>query len=438
MSSEDESEVLSDQEEVVEFSDDASFADLGLCEELCESVAAVGWTTPTGIQRATLPYALKGRDLIGLAETGSGKTGAFALPILQRLIENPQRLFAVVLAPTRELCVQISEQFGALGALIHVETCTIVGGLDMVTQAMELAKKPHIIVASPGRLIDHLENTKGFNLKSIKFLVMDEADRLLSMDFEDALNRLVQILPRRRTTYLFSATMTKRVSKLKKASLRNPANISLSNKYDTVKNLVQTWQLVPHAQKWAFAAAFAKYYANQTMIAFCNSCKGAHLLACFFRQYGLLSVTLHGQMTQAQRLGALTTFKAKERKILVATEVGSRGLDIPNVDIVLNFDVPTGSKDYVHRVGRTARAGKSGKALTVVTQYDVEPFQKIEAALGHQLPQADDVTRDMWTKEMEQANNFYRQAAEEVKQFEGVGKKRFRSSGGKSAMKKRR
>eukprot|EP01038_Epipyxis_sp_PR26KG_P007602 gene7602-10351_t len=212
-----------------------TFQSLGVVEALCSAITAVGWSKPTDIQAASIPSALKGRDIIGLAETGSGKTGAFAIPILQSLLANPQRLYAVILAPTRELAFQINEVFDALGASIALHCVCIVGGIDMITQAIALAKKPHIIVATPGRLVDHLQNTKGFNLRNLKFLVMDEADRMLSMDFEEEINQILAVIPRERNTYLFSATMTSKVAKLQKASLIDPVKVEVSNKFQTPK-----------------------------------------------------------------------------------------------------------------------------------------------------------------------------------------------------------
>ena len=193
----------------------------------------------------TYVYCATGKDVIGLAETGSGKTGAFALPILQNLLETPQRLFALVLTPTRELAFQISEQFEALGARIGLKSCVIVGGIDMMTQALQLAKKPHIIIATPGRLIDHLENTKGFHLKTLKYLVMDEADRILNMDFEVEVDKILKVIPKDRRTYMFSATMTKKVQKLQRASLRNPVKVEVSTKYTTVDKLIQSYLFIP-------------------------------------------------------------------------------------------------------------------------------------------------------------------------------------------------
>mmetsp|Transcript_86250 Transcript_86250/g.134872 ORF Transcript_86250/g.134872 Transcript_86250/m.134872 type:complete len:484 (+) Transcript_86250:95-1546(+) len=365
----------------------ATFASLGVCEELCQACELMKWTAPSGIQKETIPWALQGRDIIGLAETGSGKTGAFALPIVQRLLDNPQRFFAVCLSPTRELCVQIGEQFEAIGSGIKLQTAVIVGGLDMVTQAMALAKRPHVVVATPGRLVDHLENTKGFHLRTIKYLVMDEADRLLSMDFDEALDKILEVVPRERNTFLFSATMTSKVSKLQRASLKRPVKVEVSTKHDTVKTLVQNYMFLPYKFKYTYFAALIAHFQHYASMVFVDTCLNAQKLAIFLRHLGWTSIALHGQMTQAQRLGALSGFKAREKRILVATDVASRGLDIPSVDLVINYDIPKNSKDYIHRVGRTARAGRAGRAVTLVTQYDIDLFQRIEHFLEKKLDQ---------------------------------------------------
>eukprot|EP00163_Fabomonas_tropica_P003695 TRINITY_DN13205_c0_g1_i2.p1 TRINITY_DN13205_c0_g1~~TRINITY_DN13205_c0_g1_i2.p1 ORF type:complete len:453 (+),score=104.88 TRINITY_DN13205_c0_g1_i2:203-1561(+) len=363
-----------------------TFKDLGICEQLLESTRQMGFKHPTKIQCEAIPPALEGRDVIGLAETGSGKTASFALPILQSLLENPQPLFACVLTPTRELAVQISEQFEALGSTIGVKCVVCVGGIDMVTQAIALAKKPHIVVGTPGRLLDHLTNTKGFSLRNLKYLVMDEADRLLSMDFEDELDKILKVIPREgRRTFLFSATMTQKVQKLQRASLTNPIKVQVSSKYTTVKTLVQQYLFIPAQYKDCYLAYVLNEMAGNSVIVFTSTCNACRRVALLLRNLGFGAVPMHGQMSQQKRLGALNHFKTGHRNILIATDVASRGLDIPSVDLVINFDIPTHSKDYVHRVGRTARAGRAGRAVTFVTQYDVELYQRIEALLGTKL-----------------------------------------------------
>lgn len=344
------------------------------------------WKSPTKIQREAIPVALQGKDIIGLAETGSGKTGAFALPVLQSLLENPQRLYALVLTPTRELAFQISEQFEALGSSIGVKCAVIVGGMDMMSQALMLAKKPHIIIASPGRLIDHLENTKGFSLRTLKYLIMDEADRILNLDFEKEVDKLLKVIPRERRTYLYSATMTKKVQKLQRASLQNPVKVEVSTKYTTVEKLQQSYLFIPNKYKDCYLVFILNDLAGNSFMVFCGTCNNVQRVALMLRNLGLQAVPLHGQMGQSKRLGALNKFKSKDRSILIATDVASRGLDIPHVDVVINFDIPTHSKDYIHRVGRTARAGRAGRAITFVTQYDVELYQRIEELIEKKLP----------------------------------------------------
>jgi len=365
---------------------EVTWKDLSLVDVLCTACEQLKWKAPTRIQRESIPLALQGRDIIGLAETGSGKTAAFALPILQSLLENPQRYFALILTPTRELAFQISEQFDALGSSVGVKCCVIVGGMDMMSQALVLAKKPHILIATPGRLVDHLENTKGFNLRALKYLVMDEADRILNMDFEVEVNKILKVIPRERRTMLFSATMTKKVRKLQRASLQDPVKVEVSTKYQTVDKLQQYYVFIPVKFKDVYLVHILNEMAGNSFMIFCSTCNNTIRTALMLRNLGFTAVPLHGQMSQNKRLAALTKFKARNRSTLISTDVASRGLDIPHVDVVINFDIPTHSKDYIHRVGRTARAGRSGNAITFVTQYDVELYQRIEHLIGKQLP----------------------------------------------------
>ncbi|EGY22103.1 hypothetical protein VD0002_g3336 [Verticillium dahliae] len=363
-----------------------SFADLGVVESLVEATEALGYKHPTPIQEKSIPLALEGRDVIGLAETGSGKTAAFALPVLQALLEKPSGLFAVVMAPTRELAAQIAQTFEALGSLINLRCAVIVGGLDMVQQAIALGKKPHVVVATPGRLLDHLEKTKGFSLRSLKYLVLDEADRLLDMDFGPSIDKILKFIPRERHTYLFSATMSSKVESLQRASLKDPARVSVqSNGYQVVSTLLQNYLFIPHALKDVYCVHLINSFIGQTTIVFLRTVHDTQRLAILLRTLGFSALPLHGQLSQSARLGALNKFRAGSRDILVATDVAARGLDIPNVDVVINYDLPQDSKTYIHRVGRTARAGKSGRALSLVTQYDLEIWLRIEASMGKKL-----------------------------------------------------
>ena len=303
-------------------------------------------------------------------------------------MDRPQPLFGLIMAPTRELAYQISQAFDALGSLISVRTAVLVGGMDMVPQSIALGKKPHIVVATPGRLLDHLENTKGFSLRNLKYLVMDEADRLLDLDFGPIIDKILKVLPREtRHTYLFSATMTSKVESLQRASLKNPLRVSIStDKYQTVSTLLQSYIFIPHKYKDHYLTyLLSTPFAGASCIVFTRTVNETQRISILLRSLGFGAIPLHGQLSQSARLGALGKFRARSRDILVATDVAARGLDVPSVDLVLNFDLPPDSKTYIHRVGRTARAGKSGHAISMVTQYDIEIWQRTENALGKQL-----------------------------------------------------
>ncbi|PWZ23308.1 DEAD-box ATP-dependent RNA helicase 10 [Zea mays] len=342
----------------------STFAELGICAELVEACDAMGWKEPTRIQAEAIPHALQGKDLIALAQTGSGKTGAFALPILQELLSNrqaEQSFFACVLSPTRELAIQIAEQFEALGSAIGLR-CSVVG--------------------TPGRLLDHLTETKGFSLKKIKYLVLDEADKLLNVEFEKSLDDILSEMPKDRRTFLFSATMTKKVNKLQRACLRNPAKVEVSSKYSTVDSLKQEFYFVPADDKDCYLLHVLNERLESMIMIFVRTCESTRLLALMLRNLGLKAMSISGQMSQDKRLGALNRFKAKDCNILICTDVASRGLDIQGVDMVINYDIPMNSKDYVHRVGRTARAGRSGYAVSLVNQYEAQWFVLIEQLLA--------------------------------------------------------
>ncbi|KAJ2661472.1 ribosomal RNA processing protein [Coemansia sp. RSA 1200] len=368
-----------------EASKPTTFAAIGVMKQLCEACDKLGFKAATEIQAKSIPWALEGRDVIGLAQTGSGKTAAFALPILQALWENPTPLFACVMAPTRELAYQISETFEALGSAIGARCAVIVGGMDMISQQIALSKRPHIVVCTPGRLQDHLENTKGFSLRTLKFLVMDEADRLLDMDFGPKIDQILKAIPRDRTTFLFSATMTTKVAKLQRASLSNPVKVEVSTKYSTVEKLLQYYMFFPFKHKDCYLVWLLNETAGQSAIVFARTCNEVLRMALLLRGLGIEAIPLHGQLSMDKRMGALNKFKSGARRVLVATDVASRGLDIPAVDLVVNYDIPTFSKDYIHRVGRTARAGRSGRAVSFVTQYDIELLQRIEQVIGKKL-----------------------------------------------------
>lgn len=356
----------------------SDFRSLGLIDILVEAVEALNFKKPTSIQEHAIPPALEGRDIMGFAATGSGKTAAFALPVLQALYQKPAPLFCVVLSPTRELAHQTAQQFQALGAPMGVKTAVIIGGEDSMQQAMALSRKPHIIVATPGRLLDHLEKTKGFHLRHLQYLVLDEADRLLDMDFKEPIGRMLEIIPTKRHTYLFSATPSKDIESLQRASLRNPVRISISNKITTVDTLLEYYVFTPLKHKDATLVYILNELAGKSVIVFVNTKDEGTRIPMMLESLGFSCVPINGNMTQEARLNALNKYRAGSKNILVATNVAARGLDIPLVDCVINYQVPDNAADYVHRVGRTARAGRSGKAITMCAQYDVIRYTNIE------------------------------------------------------------
>ncbi|KAL7641157.1 UNVERIFIED_CONTAM: hypothetical protein RMT77_008295 [Armadillidium vulgare] len=363
---------------------ECTFRSLGINDDLCNVCKELGWSIPTAIQSEAIPIALRGLDVIALAETGSGKTGAFALPILQTLIQKPQKLYALILTPTRELAVQIKEQFDALGKDVSLRCCTIVGGMDTSLQTYELSKYPHVIVGTPGRLVYHIEQ-KTFKMPSLKFLVMDEADRILNLGFEEEVDKIMKHLPQNRQTLLFSATMTSKVKKLHRAHLKNPVRVEVSSKFQTVNKLQQKMIFIPFDLKNLYLVHILKKIGQESVIVFCSTCFSTLKIALMLRALKFTAIPIHSKMSQNKRLGSIDKFKKGVRSILVGTDVISRGLDIPDVDYVINYDIPNKSKDYIHRVGRTARAGKAGTAITFVTQYEVEVFQRLEHVLGKKL-----------------------------------------------------
>ncbi|XP_042986189.1 DEAD-box ATP-dependent RNA helicase 10-like isoform X2 [Carya illinoinensis] len=408
-----------------------TFKDLGVCDQLVEACENLGWKIPSKIQAEAIPQALDGKDLIGLAQTGSGKTGAFALPILQALLNSPKAFFACVLSPTRELAIQIHEQFEALGSGIGVKCAVVrfwpkllVGGVNMKEQIKNLEAQPHIIVATPGRLVDHLCNTKGFSLRTLKYLVLDEADKLLNEEFEKSIDEILNVVPRERSTYLFSATMTKKVKKLQRACLRsNAVKIEVASKYSTVDTLKQHYCFLPAKYKDCYLVYFLIEKSGFSSMVFVRTCDSTSFVALFLRNLGLRAIPINGKMTQSKRLGALRRFKAGECNILVCTDVASRGLDIPSVDMVINYDIPENPKDYIHRVGRTARAGRSGVAISLVSQYQLQFFLQIEKLLGKKLPDIP-IQEEEVLLLMERVTEAKRISLLKIKESEGKNSKR--------------
>lgn len=379
----------------------ASFASLEVAPWLIASLSAMAILRPTAIQKGCIPKILEGRDVIGGSRTGSGKTVAFTVPILQRWARDPVGIFAVILTPTRELALQIFEQIKAISAPQSLKPILVIGGGDMRAQALALAQRPHVVVATPGRLADHIL-TSGADtiagLRRTRVVVLDEADRLLSAgpgsmlpDIETCLSAMPP--SHERQTCLFTATLTPEVMEVKslpRAKDRAPVYVC---EVDTEglavpPTLHQTYLQVPVTYREAYLHTLLltpRNAAKKSIIVFCNRTATANLLERILRLLDHRVTSLHSSLIQQDRIANLSKFRASVARILVATDVASRGLDIPEVELVVNYDAPRNPDDYIHRVGRTARAGRSGEAITMVGQRDVTLFLAIEARVGTKM-----------------------------------------------------
>ncbi|KAI9207089.1 P-loop containing nucleoside triphosphate hydrolase protein [Polychytrium aggregatum] len=364
-----------------------TFSELGLNPWLVDALKSLSIRTASEIQASCIPMILAGRNVIGSAKTGSGKTAAFALPILQKLAEDPYGVFALVLTPTRELAFQIAEQFRVLGAGINLKQSVVVGGMDMMAQAIELSKRPHVVIATPGRLVDHIHSSSNsIHFKRLKFLVLDEADRMLEDTFADDLQVILQQVPQKRQTLLFTATITKDIEGLQLDPNTQPFVYKCAEKYDTVEKLDQRYLFIPSTVRDAYLAHILRNdFDGKTAIIFTSKCRTCERIRVMLRELGLKSTALHAEMSQADRIGSLAKFKSNIVPILIATDVGSRGLDIPTVQVVINYELPADATDYIHRVGRTARAGRGGLAVSMVTERDINVLLNIEGKTKKKL-----------------------------------------------------
>lgn len=382
-----------------------SFEELGVSKWLSEALNSMKIHTPTTIQSACIPKILKGHDCIGGAKTGSGKTIAFAAPMLTQWSEDPSGIYGLVLTPTRELALQIAEQFAALGSSMNIKVSVIVGGEDIVKQALELQRRPHFVVATPGRLADHILNSGEdtvCGLRRVKYLILDEADRLLSNSFGGDLERCFKILPLtdKRQTLLFTATVTDAVRALKDRPVpkgKLPVFIHEVETVDKVaipSTLLVKYVFVPSYVKEAYLHSILNLpqYSDSLSIIFTNRTATAELLRRTLRKLEFRVASLHSEMPQTERTNSLHRFKAGAAKILIATDVASRGLDIPTVELVVNYDIPADADDFIHRVGRTARAGRKGDAISIVAEKDVDRILAIEERINKKMDLIEDIS----------------------------------------------
>ena len=362
------------------------FSALRLNPSLARAARELGFETPTPIQEQAIPPALDGRDLVASAMTGSGKTAAFALPILHRLAERPPGTTRVlVLTPTRELAAQIDEHFRDLGRHTRVRSAAVFGGVAMGPQEQAFRRGNDVIVATPGRLLDHMRSSYAA-LRGIEIVVIDEADRMLDMGFLPDVKRVLGRLPARRQTLLFSATMPAPIQALAREMLREPVTIALGRPSTPPTMVNQAAYPVPAALKPALLAQLVRSGEIRSVIAFTRTKHRANRLAEYLEKNGVAAGRIHGNRSQSQRTQALGAFKAGKFPVLVATDIAARGIDIDELSHVINFDVPASPDDYVHRVGRTARAQSTGDAFLFVSPEEEPDVRGIERAIGRSLP----------------------------------------------------
>ncbi|MXQ86632.1 hypothetical protein E5288_WYG012973 [Bos mutus] len=373
-------------EDASQYDENLSFQDMNLSRPLLKAITAMGFKQPTPIQKACIPVGLLGKDICACAATGTGKTAAFALPVLERLIYKPRQApvtRVLVLVPTRELGIQVHSVTKQLAQFCSITTCLAVGGLDVKSQEAALRAAPDILIATPGRLIDHLHNCPSFHLSSIEVLILDEADRMLDEYFEEQMKEIIRMCSHHRQTMLFSATMTDEVKDLASVSLKNPVRIFVNSNTDVAPFLRQEFiRIRPNREgdREAIVAALLMRTFTDHVMLFTQTKKQAHRMHILLGLMGLQVGELHGNLSQTQRLEALRRFKDEQIDILVATDVAARGLDIEGVKTVINFTMPNTIKHYVHRVGRTARAGRAGRSVSLVGEEERKMLKEIVKA----------------------------------------------------------
>ena len=369
----------------VELVEDVSFASLGLAAPVLQAAREAGYVSPTPIQREAIPLALAGRDIMGLAQTGTGKTAAFTLPIVDRLHEGPRRTRALILTPTRELCQQVEASVRKYATHADLDVASIYGGMPMEPQERALRAGVDIVVATPGRLIDHLER-QNVVFEDLEVLVLDEADRMLDMGFAPQINRIVDQVPRYRQTLLFSATMPPEVEALARKYLRKPVVVQVGRRSSAANTVSHYVYPVPQPRKAALLAMLIKEHGMDSVLVFTRTKHGADRVVRHLEKEEIPATAMHADKTQPQRTAAIEDFRDGKIRVLVATDIAQRGLDISHITHVINYDVPTQAEDYVHRIGRTGRAAKEGDAFTFMDSGEIAMVRSIERVIGQEIP----------------------------------------------------
>ncbi|MCH8049388.1 DEAD/DEAH box helicase [Patescibacteria group bacterium] len=358
------------------------FHGLGIAPGLLKRIKALGFVHPTPIQFKAIPIATSGEDVVGIAQTGSGKTLAFSIPMLQHV--SATKKIGLVLLPTRELAVQVEETLKKLAGQAGLRTALVIGGMNPQPQIKQLKAKPHIIVATPGRLIDHIEQ-KHVSLSNVGILILDEADRMLDMGFEPQLKRILSFVPHDRQTMLFSATMPEEIAAIARQYMKKPLRIEVARPGTTAEKIDQEVFIVPRAEKMDLLQRVLQEYRGSVLV-FSRTKHGAKKIARKIRQMGHTADEIHSNRSQNQRQKALKGFASGKYRVLVATDIAARGIDVEDIELVVNYDLPNQIEDYVHRIGRTGRAGRSGKAISFASPEQKKDIKQIEKLINITLP----------------------------------------------------
>lgn len=359
-----------------------SFSGLGIAPGLLDILERLNFKHPTPIQLRTIPPAMEGKDIVGIAETGTGKTLAFGIPILQKLAR--EKGMGLILLPTRELAEQVDAELHKIGRPLGLKTAVLIGGLSIKPQISVLSKSPHIIVATPGRLLDHLEQ-KTVKLDSVTILILDEADRMLDMGFQPQIKRIFQHLPKIRQTMLFSATLPHEIMAIATNHMKLPVRIEVAPSGTAPEKVSQEIVIVRREAKLKLLEKTLREYSGSTLV-FARTKYGVKRIARMVRMMGHNTAEIHGNRSQGQRRDALEGFKSGKYRVLIATDIASRGIDVRGIELVINFDFPAQSEDYVHRIGRTGRAGAEGHAISFALPEEHREIRAVERLMRKTLP----------------------------------------------------
>ncbi|NQV12291.1 DEAD/DEAH box helicase [Candidatus Uhrbacteria bacterium] len=360
------------------------FTDLGLSPDLIEILTKINFTVPTPIQYQAIPLGLAGKDVVGVAQTGTGKTLAFCLPMVQNLKKRKDGSMGLVVVPTRELAYQVREEIDKVSGRLGFKTVILVGGANITDQVRALKRGVNIIIATPGRLNDHIDR-KTAKLDKVRVVVLDEADRMLDMGFAPQINTILQSVPDERQMMLFSATMPPAVARIGHGYMKNPETITIASEGVSAKNINQGIYYVEPSNKFRLLQDLLREYKGKPVLIFCRTKHGTKKMAAVLSKEGFPAEELHSNRTLSQRRRALDNFKKGKSRVLVATDVAARGIDVKEIALVINYDLPDQNEDYVHRIGRTGRAGHKGKAVSFVMPDQFRDMKVIESLVGKEI-----------------------------------------------------